>query len=136
MIPKPYIKSFNDVKRMVFDARKKEQKRLNEIEFEQKNNVLVEKAVNYLIEDGLKLGINFTIDEAISRANDISFIKEVSKVQHSDTYISFNGDDSCENCNGWDGISHRCDCGNRRVIWEFDTDIDFFLNPYIYGQAY
>lgn len=21
-------------------------------------------------------------------------------------------------CGGWDGVSRRCDCGNRRVYWE------------------
>lgn len=135
-VPKPFTESFASIRNKVYEAREMELRRLKEIELEQKNNVLVEKAVNYLIEDGLKLGIDFTIDEAISRANDIVFIKEVSKVQQSDTYISFSGDDSCENCSGWDGISHRCDCGNRRVTWESDMSKDFFLNPYIYGQAY
>ncbi len=23
----------------------------------------------------------------------------------------------CENCEGWDGRSHRCECGNRRMRW-------------------
>ena len=25
-------------------------------------------------------------------------------------------------CEGWDGESHRCECGNRRVDWEFNDD--------------
>lgn len=38
-------------------------------------------------------------------------------------YIPFNGW-NCEDlednyCFGWDGDSHRCDCGNRRVSWDF-----------------
>ena len=24
-----------------------------------------------------------------------------------------------ETCDGWDGISRRCECGNRRVGWTF-----------------
>lgn len=25
---------------------------------------------------------------------------------------------NCEGpCRGWDGVSRRCDCGNRRVCW-------------------
>ncbi len=35
-------------------------------------------------------------------------------------WYDFEGDRSgCdENCRGWDGVSHRCDCGNRRVAWQ------------------
>jgi len=36
-----------------------------------------------------------------------------------DGYMKFYGDDNCEpNCNGWDGDSHRCSCGARRVMWQ------------------
>lgn len=27
--------------------------------------------------------------------------------------------DEGENCDGWDGNDHRCECGNRRVSWTF-----------------
>jgi len=47
-------------------------------------------------------------------------------------FHSFCGDDSCENCEGWDGSSHRCECGNRRVSWDSDGD---FTNMIIYGNA-
>jgi hypothetical protein len=33
-------------------------------------------------------------------------------------YYSFDGDEWCEGCSGWDGESIRCDCGSRRVYWE------------------
>lgn len=35
-------------------------------------------------------------------------------------YTDFDGNncDEDRNCLGWDGMSHRCDCGNRRVSWE------------------
>lgn len=29
-----------------------------------------------------------------------------------------------EKCRGWDGESRRCDCTNRRVDWEYDSDFD------------
>ncbi len=35
-------------------------------------------------------------------------------------YTSFAGDDSCEDCYGWDGKERRCACGNRRVSWADD----------------
>lgn len=30
--------------------------------------------------------------------------------------------DDCE-CMGWDGNSHRCECGNRRVSWVANSSI-------------
>lgn len=35
------------------------------------------------------------------------------------TWYEFDGNENCdESCRGWDGLSNRCDCGNRRVYWE------------------
>jgi hypothetical protein len=25
----------------------------------------------------------------------------------------------CQECGSWDGLDRRCDCGNRRVYWEW-----------------
>lgn len=39
--------------------------------------------------------------------------------------FSFDGDYDCNDGDGncsWDGMSSRCNCGNRRVYWEFDGD--------------
>lgn len=36
-------------------------------------------------------------------------------------------------CPGWDGISHRCECGNRRVQWVISGD---FRNMEITASAY
>lgn len=135
-IPKPCTRSFNDVKTIVLNARKEEEKKLKAFELEQKKDILIEKAITYLQDDGLKLGDDFTINDAISRANDIAFINEICKAQQEDGFFSFYGDDYCENCRGWDGSSHRCECGNRRVSWERDEENDFFIDPYIYGEAY
>lgn len=40
-----------------------------------------------------------------------------------------------DECSGWDGVSHRCNCGNRRVEWVADNtkDKDTFE---VYGFAY
>ena len=37
-------------------------------------------------------------------------------------FIEFAGNDNCEDCEGWDGTSARCDCGNRRVYWSLSDD--------------
>lgn len=36
---------------------------------------------------------------------------------------------NCDDCQGWDGISRRCECGNNRVCWIYD-------NNCWYGETY
>lgn len=43
--------------------------------------------------------------------------------------FDFNGQ-NCDNCSGWDGVSRRCNCGNRRVEWLFSE------SGFWYGEAY
>lgn len=48
------------------------------------------------------------------------------------TGTPFEGDDTCNDGDGncwWDGVSRRCDCGNRRVYWNFQGD-------FIYPEAW
>jgi len=57
--------------------------------------------------------------------------KLIKEKLESGTLFDFRGDDKCDECDGWDGVSRRCECGNRRVDWE--------LNEYeteIYAEAY
>ena len=30
---------------------------------------------------------------------------------------------NCDSCIGWDGISRRCFCGNRRVYWVWQNSV-------------
>ena len=30
-------------------------------------------------------------------------------------------DDEADECDGWDGVDNRCECGNRRVYWEVEN---------------
>ena len=57
-----------------------------------------------------------------------------------DEFIDFNGfnchewshrNDDEELCSGWDGRSKRCECGNRRVDWEYNERWDE-----IYAEAW
>lgn len=51
---------------------------------------------------------------------------------NSGGYTRYNGgSDSDDDCPGWDGESRRCDCGNRRVSWEYDEE-----NDRIYAEAW
>lgn len=91
-------------------------------------------ATLYLIDNGVPTNGISSINP-IEQANELAFELLVKEYTKGDGYHSFGGDDNCENCSGWDGRSHRCNCGNRRVSWEGDVQFDD-KNNYIYGQAY
>lgn len=85
-----------------------------------------------------KLGQDFTIHTAIDCADDLAYDDEVIKMRHSKIWHSFVGQNCSENeqsCQGWDGYSKRCECGNRRVYWEPEHDHSF-KHPHIVAQAY
>ncbi len=47
--------------------------------------------------------------------------KEAAAAAANFVFYDFDGDEYCNDGNGdcsWDGISRRCECGNRRVSWE------------------
>lgn len=136
----PSLTFFDSIKDKVLKAREDEKQRVLNINSQQKLIELQGKAVQYLISKGKIINIDFTIDNAISGANTLAYEEAVLKKQkeltETQTYIDFNGSDNCEDCKGWDGSSHRCQCGNRRVGWNSDyTNTDFFLNPHIYAEA-
>ena len=60
--------------------------------------------------------------ELIEKAN-FTRIEQLAKIKveqdGEDACYSFYGK-NCEDCGGWDGISKRCNCGNRRVDWTGD----------------
>lgn len=57
-------------------------------------------------------------------------VKKYMRQYGEDGFVEFRGDDYCEDeCRGWDGESHRCECGNRRMDWEWD-DGDIYPEPY------
>jgi hypothetical protein len=90
-------------------------------------------AVKWLLERGLVLGADFDVGNALDIANDKA--AEEWKAAVEVRWHSFGGDDNCENCSGWDGVSHRCDCGNRRVYWERDES-HTFEKPSFNATAY
>ena len=110
--------------------------KLKQIEAE-KNN-LANQAIAYCIANGRIFGQDgFTIDTAISIANDIAFQKEVAlrEATIGDDYIGFSGQNCDEPCDGWNPKHHRCQCGNRRVSWT-DGYYSDFKNMSIYAEAY
>ena len=110
--------------------------RLKQIEAEK--NSLANEAIAYCIANGRIFGQDgFTIDTAISIANDIAFIKEKAKreAEIGDDYIGFSGQNCEDECDGWNPQDRRCQCGNRRVSWT-DGYYEDFRNMKIYAEAY
>jgi hypothetical protein len=115
----------------------KEDKIKEEIEQTKKleNQLLTQEAVSYLQVRNFTLGKDFNLWEAINKADNIAeeeYIKDY--LENSDGFIEFCGM-NCEDCLGWDGRSHRCECGNRRAYWEQQSGHSF-KNPYISAMAY
>lgn len=69
-----------------------------------------------------------TPEEAIAAGIEEGGVEEFDGKNCEDT-----GEDGTY-CSGWDGVSRRCDCGNRRVGWETGQ----YSNGkfYAYGQAW
>jgi hypothetical protein len=110
--------------------------KIKQIEAE-KNN-LANEAIAYCIANGRIFGQDgFTIDTAISIANDIAYIKEKAKreAEIGDGYISFDGQNCEDECAGWNPKDRRCECGNRRVSWT-DGYYSDFRDMSIYAEAY
>lgn len=131
---------FSDFERKVKNAKAQKEIESIKIEKKRKKTQATEKAIVWLTEYGQTLGIDFTINGAISLANGIAFKEEVEsrtqEIKRSDKFIRFQGDENCEDdCRGWNGESNRCECGSHKVKWESNNFDDFFLNPSIFGQA-
>lgn len=102
------------------------------------NSRKVEKAILYLQDKGLKFCVDFGIDNCVEKANQVALDLEIKRLVDEGEYISFNGDDYCEDCAGWlpDELSSRCQCGNRRVSFDWDWDGLDFEHLYVYAVAY
>jgi len=100
---------------------------------------LTEDALLFLQENGKILGTDFSsLGNAISIADNLAFEIEIERKIKNRTveFFSFTGNDQCDDsCKGWDGESHRCECGSRRVAWEFNYNHSF-KHPSICAEAY
>lgn len=96
------------------------------------------RAVVFLIQHGKEEGKDFTVEGAVSTANELARAALIAEKMAQGGPFSFSGEDNCENCEGWDGESHRCECGNRRVGWTMEGDFEDFAagTAYVYGEAY
>jgi len=131
--PRDIDKAIEDAQKKVQEQEREKIRLGNEEALKQKQM----RAVIWLQEKGLKLGQDFDLDNALFKANEMASDEEIERrkkeLKESGAWLSFDGDDSCEDCEGWDGESNRCECGNRRVCWWADGD---FEKPYVYGYAH
>jgi hypothetical protein len=92
-------------------------------------------AVAFLLAHGKSPGADFDVTDAVAAANVFAFDLEVQKQKKVLQFHEFDGSDGCENCSGWDGVSNRCNCGNRRVCWTAD-ECHSFRKPIIRPEAH
>ena len=105
-------------------------KKQREVESKQ----LLNDAIEYLLNHGKQINIDFKVENAINSANVLAFELEVNR-RYTNEPISFSGSDSCEDCSGWVPGERRCECGNRRVSWTEGWNHSF-KSPSIYAEAY
>ncbi len=122
------------------DALRKEKETQEKIRKEQQKQKELQEtqdAILWLMERGFILGKDFELDCAIEKANWVAFEEEKNRTLNDHRgFFYFTGDEGCdESCQGWDGVSKRCDCGNRRVDWEM-SDYHSFKEPSVIAQAY
>jgi hypothetical protein len=124
--------------RMVKEKEEKEKAEAFKKEMEVKQSELLNQAIAYCLENGRTFGDGLSVENAIQVANDIAFQKEVARkeTEIGDGYIGFDGQNCEDECAGWNPqVSHRCECGNRRVSWTGGWSSDF-RNMDIYAEAY
>ena len=123
---------------MVKEKEEKERAEAFKKEMEVKQSELLNQAISYCLENGRTFGDALSVENAIQVANDIAFQKEVARkeAEIGDGYIGFDGQNCEDECAGWNPqVSHRCECGNRRVSWTEGWSSDF-RNMEIYAEAY
>lgn len=126
-----------DFLRAVEDARKKREKEEEGRKALEETAALTGRAIEWLMERGEKINEDFTVENAVRVANEIAYDEEVKKMvseREEGEFFSFDGDGCCVDCSGWDGTSHRCECGNRRVYWAQGRG-HTFEDPYVYAEA-
>ncbi len=91
-------------------------------EFHRLKSGFTQNAVVFLQERGKVLGKDFTLENAYETARPIALKEAIDSKLAVPRVEWFDFDDqNCDGpCAGWDGQSHRCECGNRRVNWVMD----------------
>jgi len=110
-----------------------------------------DQAVCWLLAKGKHYGADFTIETAVAVADNLAFDMRCTELAPPVWYAelgcpgpesgvpsvwrAFDGQ-NCEGpCLGWDGRSHRCQCGNRRVQWTAGSS-HTFREPSVFAEAY
>lgn len=109
-------------------------KEIKEAEIIKERQEFNDEAIGWLLVRGYEFNKDFNSETAIKFADELAFEEECKRRIEENTFFSFAGD-NCEDCPGWDGKSHRCDCGNRRVYWATGYGHSW-KKPFVYAEAY
>lgn len=128
--------NIESLEKRLAEHQKQKDKEKQALEEKQNNDKYLGEAIQYLLDHGKVVNQDFTINDAINSANYVAFEIEHQRriAEMNGALIGFSGM-NCDNCEGWDGTSRRCSCGNRRVSWEKGFGADF-KNMYIHGEAW
>ena len=63
-----------------------------------------------------------TADEALAAAE--KYAAENGPIEFDGMNCNDYKEDHEVECDGWDGFDRRCNCGNRRVSWDIEKNID------------
>jgi hypothetical protein len=129
--------TYNMRDRMAKEAADKEEAIKTKAKLDEERSVLLGEAIQYLIEKGLKINTDFTITNAIEKANNVAFELECQRKEDSacGDYVDFSGQNCEDECNGWNPGERRCQCGNRRVSW-VESYGHSFKDPSVYAEAW
>ena len=119
--------SYESRERMEQEKLKREKAAEFQKKLKEQEASMVNQAIKYCLDNGRQFGVDLTIENAISLANNIAFSNEIKKREAviGDDHISFEGQNCLDECAGWNPKSNRCECGNRRVSWQEGYSSDF-----------
>jgi chromosome segregation ATPase len=124
--------TIKDLQNQISELKKLDIVKVNELNknlIEQNKKLLQEKEQIKKSYDETKKELNELIEVQDNRTRNKKIKQYIRDYGNEDGYISFDGDDYCKKCPGWDGFSSRCECGNRRMDW-YDEDGEFYPEPY------
>lgn len=114
-----FMGEFRFLEEEVKRARQKKAEEEHAKQREEHQNSRLQKAILFLQGEGQVLGQDFTLDNAVQQAVELTVKKAIAKRIASGGPFDHS---CCDSCDEWDGVSHRCSCGNRRMSWSIWPD--------------
>lgn len=131
-----YYSNPYDIRFSILEIREKRAKVERDRQQKEAAKVWQEKAVKYLLDHQKKLGVDFSLEDAVYKADELAADLEIERMKKEITgLIPFDGQNCEGECGGWDGHDSRCACGNRRVCWATSWGHSF-ESPSVHAEAH